>query len=189
MAYCLHLPSPFLLRDRLACTSEAHHLPTATSGVGRSQVRDMPGSTGTGRRMGIAISGWLGAGIVRPTKGHIGTILIMITTGKAGSCMKGTGIMRITTGTTVMTAITRSHLINEAKRETAYGIKRVRETWVRKPSQMCGEGFLFGRETCLGGPPNSRCVYSIFGCLLYGYYTVYYFMYHPPLPPQFPATL
>jgi hypothetical protein len=44
-------------------------------------------------------------------KGHIGIILTMITTGKGGSCMKGTGIMRITTGITVMIAITRSQLI------------------------------------------------------------------------------
>jgi hypothetical protein len=44
-------------------------------------------------------------------KGHIGTILTMITIVKAGRCMKGTGIMRITTGITVMTAITRSQLI------------------------------------------------------------------------------
>src|SRR5713101_9235882 len=45
---------------------------------------------------------------------------------------------------------------------------------VRKPSQMCGEGFLFGRETCLGGPPNFCGFDSIFGCLLDGYYTVHY---------------
>jgi hypothetical protein len=38
-------------------------------------------------------------------KGHIGTILTMITIAKAGRCMKGTGIMRIKTGATVMTGI------------------------------------------------------------------------------------
>jgi hypothetical protein len=56
--------------------------------------------------MGITIGGWQGAGTVRPMKAHIGTILTMITTSKAGSCMKATGIMRITAGTTEMTAIT-----------------------------------------------------------------------------------
>jgi hypothetical protein len=39
-------------------------------------------------------------------KGPIGTILTMITIVRAGRCMKGTGIMRIMTGTTDM--ITRS---------------------------------------------------------------------------------
>ncbi|MGD0792950.1 MAG: YXWGXW repeat-containing protein [Terriglobales bacterium] len=41
-----------------------------------------------------------------PYKAHIGIIPTMITTGKAGSCMKATGIMRITTGTTDTSAIT-----------------------------------------------------------------------------------
>src|SRR6266849_9292803 len=41
---------------------------------------------------------------------------------------------------------------------------------VRKPSQTCGEGFLFGGESCLGGPPNFGGSDSIFGCLLDGYY-------------------
>src|SRR6266849_2409669 len=45
---------------------------------------------------------------------------------------------------------------------------------VRKPSQMRGEGFLFGGESSLGEPPNFGGLYSIFGCLLDGYYTVYY---------------
>lgn len=79
---------------------------SVTSGVGRFQVRATPGSTGTGPRMGITTGGWQGAGTVRPMKAHIGTIPTMITTGKAGSCMKATGIMKITTGTTDVTAIT-----------------------------------------------------------------------------------
>jgi hypothetical protein len=44
------------------------------------------------------------------------------------------------------------------------------------------EGLLFCRETCLGrAPPSFGGFDSIFGCLLNGYYTVYYFM-SPPIP-------
>jgi hypothetical protein len=39
-------------------------------------------------------------------KEQLGTIPTMITTGKAGKCMKATGIMTTTTGSTDMTAIT-----------------------------------------------------------------------------------
>ena len=49
---------------------------------------------------------------------------------------------------------------------------------------MGGEGFLFGRDTRLGGPPNLCGCYSIFGCLLYGYYSVYNFMSPPHNFPQ-----
>jgi len=45
--------------------------------------------------------------------------------------------------------------------------------------------FYLGGESCLGRFPNLCGIYSIFGCLLDGYYTVYYFM----SPPKFPATL
>jgi hypothetical protein len=51
---------------------------------------------------------------------------------------------------------------------------------------MCGEGFLFGGENCFGGYPNCGEFYSIFGCLLDGYYGVYYFMSPPPSPLNFP---
>ena len=51
---------------------------------------------------------------------------------------------------------------------------------------MCGEGFLLGGESCFGGYPNVCGFYSIFGCLLDGYYTVYNFMYPPPSPLNFP---
>src|ERR1700674_1565039 len=41
---------------------------------------------------------------------------------------------------------------------------------VRKPSQKCGEGFLFGGKRVSKEPPNFGSCDSIFGCLLYGYY-------------------
>jgi hypothetical protein len=44
----------------------------------------------------------------------------------------------------------------------------------RKPSQMCGEGFYLAEKVASEEPPNSAVFYSIFGCLLYGYYTVHY---------------
>jgi len=43
--------------------------------------------------------------------------------------------------------------------------------------------FYLGGESCLEGFPNLCGFYSIFGCLLDGYYTVYYFM-SPPNSPQ-----
>lgn len=39
-----------------------------------------------------------GAGTGHPMREHIGTILTTITTSKAGSCMKATGIMKTTSG-------------------------------------------------------------------------------------------
>jgi len=57
----------------------------------------MSGSRGIGPRMGITTGGWRGVGSVRPTKGRIGLILTTIITGKAGDCMKATGIVRTTT--------------------------------------------------------------------------------------------
>ena len=42
--------------------------------------------------------------------------------------------------------------------------------------------FYFGGESSFGGSPNFGGFDSIFGCLLDGYYTVYYFM----SPPNFP---
>ena len=39
---------------------------------------------------------------------------------------------------------------------------------------MCEEVFYLGGESCLGGLPNLCNSYSIFGCLLDGYYTVHY---------------
>src|ERR1700674_107278 len=50
---------------------------------------------------------------------------------------------------------------------------------VRQPTHWCGVGFLFGGESCLGGPPNFCGFDSIFGCVLLVYYTVCY------APPDF----
>src|SRR5258706_8540316 len=58
---------------------------------------------------------------------------------------------------------------------------------VRKPSRRCGEGFLFERETCLGRASNCGGFYSIFGCLLYGYYIMYYDT-HQPVPRPLPLS-
>lgn len=67
--------------------------------VDRTRVRAMPGSTVIGRRTGVTMRGWLDGGIVLLMKAHIGTIPTTITTGRVGSCMKATGIMKITKGT------------------------------------------------------------------------------------------
>ena|ERR1700688_100290 len=97
MAYCSHLLSPSLLLPRLEYTSEAHRRRCVTKTVDLNQVRAMPGSMDIGRPTGITIGGWRVAGIVRRTKAHIGTILTMTTSSKAGNCTKATGITRITT--------------------------------------------------------------------------------------------
>jgi len=49
----------------------------------------------------------------------------------------------------------------------------------------CGEGFYFAGKGA-SETPSLGGFDSIFGCLLYGYYTVYYFMYHPPAPRNSP---
>lgn len=49
---------------------------------------------------------------------------------------------------------------------------RTRE--VRKPSQMCREGFLFGPRFVPEAPPSLGGFDFIFGCLLLVYYTVCY---------------
>jgi hypothetical protein len=56
------------------------------------------------RTWGI-IAGWQGGGTVRRMKEPTGTTLIMITTGKGGSCMKAIGIMRIMGARLVTTRI------------------------------------------------------------------------------------
>jgi hypothetical protein len=72
----------------------------------RCQVQDTPGLTGTGLRTVITIAGWLDDGTIRHMRELPGTILTTTITGKAGSCMKATGIMKTTTGITGMEAIT-----------------------------------------------------------------------------------
>ena len=67
------------------------------SGVARVQVQATPGSAGTGPHRGTAISGYQGAGTVRLMQGHVGAVPAMSTSGKAGSCVRATGIMTITT--------------------------------------------------------------------------------------------
>jgi len=66
-----------------------------SSDVGRCLVRAMPGWMDIGLRTWGIIAGWQGGGTVRRMKEPTGTTLIMITTGKGGSCMKAIGIMRI----------------------------------------------------------------------------------------------
>ena len=51
---------------------------------------------------------------------------------------------------------------------------------------MCREGFLFGPSFVPEEPPSLGGFDFIFGCLLDGYYTVYYFMPPPPSPLNFP---
>jgi hypothetical protein len=46
--------------------------------------------------------------------------------------------------------------------------------------------FYLAEKVVFGWSPNLGCFYSIFGCLLDGYYTVYNFMYPPPSPLDFP---
>jgi hypothetical protein len=47
------------------------------------------------------------------------------------------------------------------------------------PLSLVERVFYLGRETRVGGASEFRWGDFIFGCLLYGYYTVYYFM-SPP---------
>jgi hypothetical protein len=62
--------------------------------------------------MDITNGGWQGIGSVRPTKEHIGFILITITIVKAGDCMKAIGIVRTTIGIAGTTTITTSTIID-----------------------------------------------------------------------------
>ena len=66
----------------------------------------MPGSTDTGPRRANTTAGYKDVGTVLLMEGRIGTILIMTTKGKAGSCTKATGIVTTMAGTTTTVTIT-----------------------------------------------------------------------------------
>jgi len=73
-------------------------------------------------------------------RARIGTIPTMITTGKAGSCTKATGIMRITTETTDVTTI----IAIISQDCTSHLLPRAVTTRFRSLRSAPGEGFLRG---------------------------------------------
>ncbi len=60
---------------------------------GRFPVRATPGSMATGRRRAVDISGYRGAGTVRPIRGRAGFVPAISISTRAGSYRKATGTM------------------------------------------------------------------------------------------------
>src|SRR5713101_6417384 len=86
-----------------------------------------------------------------------------------------------------------SLICSKARRASRWATSCERHKFLQpahKPSQMCGEGFFFCRETCVGGACEFRSDFNL-RCLLLVYYTMCYVPpppHPPPLLSYFPHT-